>query len=383
MIDLSPLLGPQDTSGAKRRAFRVFPKAGAERWILEATQRLPWHLKTWPRAGLRAQLIYRAAWTFGAFGIHLPSRVEYLAEAPDSPYAQLRAEFNRLGVFLGTSGPNRKIVVYAARPGRSVFVKIPLGSSSATLIAREAAALEDLAQDPHLGPLVPRAYRIAGHLALDNIETAGTRHAALDLAELVRIHHLLERRSATLRPLSTLRRDWQVSPKGIPVAHDSQISATIDGTRRAANAFLDTLPQNAAVPCYMAHGDFTRWNVLRARDGSARIIDWELYGLKPRWFDLVHYVVSHDVLVARVPASRIVSHLGRVAQEIGIEATGKGWWRQVGLYLACQGLNYCGIYERQADLHEQAIWQLEAWEEILRLLPSTSGSAMLSSSRLQ
>jgi thiamine kinase-like enzyme len=315
-------------------------------------------------------MIYRIAWMLGAFGLYLPSRVARFDVVPGSTYTQLRDEFDRLGIFLGTPGPNRKFVVYAARPGKAVFVKIPLGPVSAALVAREARALEELAGDPDLAPIIPAAERIAGHLAVENVETGGVGHAALDMAEVARIHDVLERRSACGQALSELRRDWREDiPAGSIVAHDVATAGAITAARQAANSLLDGLPQDRPVPCYMAHGDFTRWNVLRAADGTARIIDWELYGLKPRWFDLVHYVVSHDLLVARAQPPEVVSHLARVATDIGLSPTDRDWWRQVGLYFAYQSLYYCAVYERQKPLHSQAIWQLEAWAGILRELP--------------
>jgi hypothetical protein len=370
MIDTEPLFGPGDAAGAQLHRFRVFPRTGAERWMLAATQRRPWHLKTWPRASLRARAIYRTAWTLGALGLHLPHRLEQVAVAPGSAYAQLQAGFDRLGIFLGTPGPNRKIVVYAGRPDRAVFVKIPLGANSAALVAREAAALAELAGDPDLAPLVPAAGTIAGHLAIEDIETAGVRHAALNLPELRRIHDLLERRSAGTRPLSALRADWQEGLTAPRATHDAGRMAALGRTRAAANGWLDRLPPDLAVPCYMAHGDFTRWNVLRAADGRARIIDWELFGPKPRWFDPIHYVVSHLLLVERSPAATVLDRLDR----LGGTEPGALWWRHVGLYFAYQSLYYTGVYGRQPDLHPQALWQLAAWADCLDLLrqrPST------------
>lgn len=370
MIDLSPLFGPADAVGAQPFDFRVFPKTGAERWLLETTQRRPWHLKTWPRANRRARLIYRVAWGLGALGLHLPFRVETYTVAPRSAYTQLRERFDRLGIFLGTPGPNRKIVVYAERPGQSVFIKIPLGPASIALAARESAALEELSQDPNLAHLVPRASRIAGHLALENIETDGTGYAALDLAELCRIQDLMESRSACTRQLAALRRDWEKdAPTGAVVTHNADVLAAILAARTAATGFLDGLPRGLEVPCYMAHGDFTRWNVLRAADGRARIIDWEFYGLKPRWFDLIHYVVSHDILVKRASAAMIIAHLKDVAKSTGRASPEHVWWSLVGLYFAYQSFFYCAVYERQESLHRQPIWQLKAWAEILRQLP--------------
>lgn len=372
MIDLSPLFGPQALAGSSSHVFRVFPRTGRERWILDTAQRIPWHLKTWPRANLRAKLIYTTAWACGKFGIHLPSRLERYSVAPGSLYAQLEENFDQLGIFLGTPGPNRKFVVYAGREGQSFFIKIPLNQVSAALVARETAALVELSTVPDLAPLVPRVQHIAGHLALENMEGAGTRYAALDLQELLRIHELLFRRSARARPLSVLRQDWEgEKPVGDVISHTPESGAALAAARRAANKALDALPQDLAVPCYKAHGDFTRWNVLRARDGKARIVDWELYGVKPKWFDVVHYIVSHDLLVSRAPTDKVIMRLAKMFKAIGASAPEREWWQHVTLYFAYQCLYYVAVYERQVDLNDypQATWQLEAWSDILSRLP--------------
>lgn len=373
MIDLSPLLGPRDLSSTDILSFRVFPRSGAARWMIEATQRRPWHLKTWPRVSSRARAIYRTAWTLGACGLQLPHRLETFALTSDAPYTQLRSQFDRLGIFLGTPGPNRKIVVYAADASRSMFVKIPLGPASVALVSREAEALEIMARDPDLAALVPAATRIAGQLAVENVGSRGVSHSALDLSEVVRIHDLLERRSATTRQLLTLRFEWVVDRKTATVVHDAATRAAFERARATAHAFMDRLPQNLEVPCYMAHGDFTRWNVLRAANGTARIIDWELFGLKPRWFDLVHYVVSYELLVARTSASDVVRKLREVARRIDANAQEAIWWQQVGLYFVYQSLYYTNVYESQIRLHPQALWQLDAWADILGLLMTGTG----------
>lgn len=341
--------------------------------MLDKSQRRPWHLKTWPRANLRAKVIYRTAWALGKFDLHLPSRLERYCVAPGSLYSQLEDQFDQLGIFLGTPGPNRKFVLYAGREGQSFFIKVPLNPVSAALVARETAALADLATAPDLAHLVPRAQQIAGHLALENMEGKGTRYAALDLPELQRIHELLFLRSATMRPLSSLRQDWQEeAPAGDVMKHAHETEVAMVSARTAANHTLDAMPQTLDVPCYMAHGDFTRWNVLRGADGKARIIDWELYGLKPKWFDVVHYIVSHDLLVSRSSAGQVVMRLAVVGKAMGAYATESVWWRQVAFYFAYQCLYYCALYERQADLHEQAILQLQTWADILSKLPGAS-----------
>lgn len=374
MIDTTPLFGSAQAPGSQSLPFRVFSPNGAARWLLDTGQSRPWHLKTWPRANLRARIIHRAAWTLGSIGLHLPHRVTSYSVAPESAYAQLRAGFDRLGVFLGTPGPNRKIVVYAGRADRSVFVKIPMGPNSAALIAHEAAALAALARDPDLVACVPAASTIAGHLAVEDVESPGVRHAALDLPELLRIHDLMQARSGCARPLAALRTDWDAPPPGVQVAHDARTGAALARVRAAANRWLDGLPPDLMVPCHMAHGDFTRWNVLRAPTGQARIIDWEMYGLKPRWFDPIHYVVSHMLLVERSGPRDILDRLAR----LGLPGPKALLWRQTGLYFACQSLYYSALYARQSDLYPQAMWQLATWAEALELLqarPSLDGGA--------
>lgn len=374
MIDLSPLFGSPEASDGAGRMFRVFPKTGRERWMLDSSQRRPWHLKTWPRANMRAKVIYNTAWTLGTFGVHLPCRLERYHVASGSLYAQLQDKFENLGIFLGTPGPNRKIVLYAGRGDESYFIKVPLSTVSAALVARETAALADLAKDPDLGPLVPQARQIAGHLAVANVESNGARYEALDLEELVRLHNLMLWRSETSRSISSLRAEWRAEvPAGDVAEHPKDIERILQSANDAANHALDAMPQDLDIPCYMAHGDFTRWNVLRAPDGTARIIDWELYGVKPKWFDVIHYIVSHDLLVSRALAGQAIKRLLEAGQAIA-PWTQRVWWQQVALYFAYQCLYYGAVYERQADLHQQAMWQLQTWARILHELPAAQAA---------
>ena len=366
MINLEPLFGPKGAKDCHMVEFRIFPSTGSERWMLEVGQKKPWHLKTWPRANIRARLIYQFAWFLGAIGLHLPSRIEGFSVAPDSTYAKLKTEFDHVGVFLGTPGPNRKFVVYAERSGNSVFLKIPLGAISAKLVSNETATLKLLSSDPALCSLIPAISEIEGHLAVENIETKGVEYKKLIPAEVERIHDLLERRSFRTKSISELRCDWEAArPDGDLIGHDIETCKQLEAALNAANAFLNKLPPDSEIPCYMAHGDFTRWNVLRTASGKARIIDWELYGLKPRHFDFIHYFLSDDLLVARHPAARILENLRTLKPQNTDSVT---WKRELGMYTACQAIYYSEIYYRQADIHDQALWQLRVWDDLLVLL---------------
>ena len=236
------------------------------------------------------------------------------------------------------------------------------------MIANETAALSELSKDPTFAQLVPRIKQVSGHLAVQNVETGGVRHKALNLQEVSRIHDLLEHRSRMTKLLSELRREWEGGPSGVIAPHDEKTKNLIASVRNAANAFLNRLPSEYPVSCYMAHGDFTTWNVLRAADGTARIIDWELYGIKPRYFDLIHYFVSHDLLVTRKSSRKILARLGEIGRSRGVGI--KEWHVHMGLYFSVQALYYCKVFDGNPSLemHKQAYWQMNAWVEILRLL---------------
>lgn len=364
MIDLAPLFGPQTAAG-QTATFRVFPRNGTERWLLDVRYRRPWHLETWPQANLRARMIYRAAWLLALVGLHLPSRRLTLTIADCSLYAQLYARFEALGVFLGTPGPNRKFVVFAKNASEAWFIKVPLNMKTAALARIEAATLANLATDPNLAQLVPRCFWIGDALAIEDVRTAGASYAPLDIREVMRVHDLLFARNSIEVLLAELAQRWrEYCAAGKPHA-DPDTRREIDSARRAACAYLDALSPDMRVACYEAHGDFTRWNVLRAMDGSARIIDWELVGMRPKFFDPLHYLVSQAILVHREPADVILERVIGIGSRL---AKRSEILQYFGLYLTEQTVVYCDLYERGNEMFAQVRWHLRTWKELLCLL---------------
>lgn len=360
MIDLSPLFGKPE-SGAGALELRVFPARGQPRWLLEPRFRRPWHLETWPRVNRRARLIYRVARALGAVGLHLPSRRLMVPCAASSAYARLRQEYPHLGVFLGTAGRDRKIVVFAANRQSSVFVKIPTGPESEKLVENEFLALSHLQKLPTLAPMLPKAKKVAGHMATENMAASGARFGQLPQSRIAEVHDILFEAHHESLPLADLTATWV---QAAPTAPTSPALGALLGANAAACArFLAAWPAEKTVRCYMAHGDFTRWNVLVAPDGTPQIIDWELYGLRPKYFDVIHYTVSSDILVRQRPAAAIMAHLREIGSRF---APGPDWGFYLGLYFLFQSCRYAPAYAVQQGLHPQAHWQLRCWTECLR-----------------
>lgn len=57
------------------------------------------------------------------------------------------------------------------------------------------------------------------------------------------------------------------------------------------------------------HGDFARWNLIRRRDGSVVVLDWEWgHPAGMPGLDLVHFVLQDARLVARMEAAEAIAH---------------------------------------------------------------------------
>lgn len=370
MTNLEPIFGASEGSDMVDLDIRFFPNASNPRWILESRFKRPWHLKTWPRTSLRARLIYRAVWAASFLGLRMQSSRAVVKADPASIYMKLREDNDVLSVFVGTPGPNRKFVIFAQNATRSCFVKVPAEPSSFDLVAREAAALDELSTDPDIQPLIPGHRMIDGHLAVDSVEGAGVSFRPISNAEILRVSRLLERRSEFAEPLEAVRRRFDTEHEGEPVRADAALQSRLARLRTAARHFWDQLDPNEPVVLYNAHGDFTQWNVLSAADGGARIIDWEMYGPKPRYFDLIHYHVSHCILVRHLGAAEVLAELSSIQTETGDSET---WWRYVGHYFAVQSLFYASVYERQEVLHEENFNQINIWTKVLETLNGNDG----------
>ena len=362
MIKLPALFGPEDAPG-QSATFRLFPRRGRDRWLLETRFRRAWHLETWPQANRRARVIYRAAQVLGAFGVHLPSRRVTVSISNGSLYAALRARIEALGIFLGTPGPNRKFVVFAKDKDRNWFLKVPINDKTRVLAQTEGATLEALAADESLAPLVPRCHWIEDALAVEDVRASGARFAPLDQTEVMRVHQLLFARSRTEVPFAKLVDDWTVQDAAARPHPDPGTAAKIARARDVAYRFVATITAACPVECYEAHGDFTRWNVLRAPNGGARIIDWELFGRRAKFFDPFHYLVSQAILVDRLPAEEILRQARQLVAETMEEDAMRLYF---GSYVSAQVFNYCKLYEKQDDLYAQVHWQLETWTQLLK-----------------
>ena len=237
-------------------------------------------------------------------------RVPWVAECADSDAT----------VALGVPGAFRKAVVLVSGRRGTVrgLLKLPVTSASRENVRREADALERLAELP--GDAAPAPALLARAEAGDvpwlvqafvdgrrSPEALGAAHFAF-LADL-------RRRTAVERDLEDL---------GVFRSACARLDALRDGTEREWHAALAALRDavrrwfaEAPVPCCMAHGDFTPWNLLLV-SGRLVAFDWELAEEEaPALFDLIHFHFQTGILVRHLAAPALLEELDAVVAGAG------------------------------------------------------------------
>ncbi len=203
----------------------------------------------------------------------------------------------------------------------------------------------ELQLDPDIRPLLPSRVDFAGHLALENMRSGGTRRGRLSLSEILRVHELLYNRSRTFVTIGDMKKSAFVSgfvETGYEhVQHPAEMVQLVKQTRDIATAYLSRFRDTDMVDCYMAHGDFHASNALVAADGTARIFDWEHFGLKPRYFDVISYLEA-DYAYGNDPAEKL-SQLKRIGDRIEIGSSDFTWIDYVGFYFSIRAIKYCEL----------------------------------------
>jgi glycosyltransferase involved in cell wall biosynthesis len=111
----------------------------------------------------------------------------------------------------------------------------------------------------------------------------------------------------------------------------------------------------------ISHGDFTSWNILRQRDGSLLVLDWEwgkLTGVPG--LDLVHYFAQNLRLVHRLGSHAVIQGvLDELAQPAAREILRKGGWHgsPLELILVYAAYKQGGHHQKHPELLEACLSQ--------------------------
>lgn len=346
--------------------FKLFYKNSNPYWLLEEKYQTPWHLETWPLTNLKARIAYCLSRLFPKLYYRFCSKVAQISVTKGSLYAELAQKYDGLGVFLGTPGPNSKIVIFANLGDENFFIKVPINENSRKLIFNEANALSKLANDTVLSSMIPGHYWIRDALICEDMRAKGGKFRLLSNTTLFDVHSRLFEHSNLPLDFEEYAKQWSF-PNKVKDADVDSLNCKISAAQNAVERFVSSNHDASDIWCYHAHGDFTPWNVLRAKDGTPRIIDWELYGLKPKYFDVFHYRVSYEILVLKLSSNKIFTNIEKMASQFLDKHSFKFYF---GCYLAVQMSTYSLVFYNQRSIHKQAFWQLDKWAELMEILIS-------------
>lgn len=371
---------------------RSLPGAGrVDRWlVLPGTGGSHVLLPAGSRAGFRAGLhllpagrrrwrvlraLLRHACGPGLLGyLGLPELLVAVKGPVGRPFVPLlrKAVNPPLAVALGVPGPFRKaIVVVGGRDHAQSVLKLSLDEPSRARVRHEARVLQRLTESPRAGPFAPSL--------LGRGCDGGVEWIALEFvpgrrsSDRVRREHLAflgELHAGTWRrvPAEALAYLRSAVRRADRVA-DSVDRAWLAAMRRLSEALHARLA-GREIPCALAHGDFTPWNLISTGDGL-RAVDWELsIPQAPVLHDLIHFHFQTGVLVRRRAAGQLLSELldlarGRAGELLRTHGLGpESVVEQAGLYVL-----HAATFDARAHLHgrppfEQVQWLRDARVEL-------------------
>lgn len=286
----------------------------------------------------------------------------------------------KLAIFTGTVGENRKAVMALEdQAGQHWFYKQPLTPAAAKLVENEQLVLTNLAQLKLEKMAVPTAKQFgAGLLVSDVKPAAGQNSFDLQSAHFEALASLAEQtgESSQLGSLPFWKgiNEDLIALQNQPILND----LLPDTVRHVIDQLLQLQAEFSAgqlVPTSLAHGDFTPWNMYLGND-CLHVYDWELSERLPLLFDAFHFVFQSSILVKKLaygdiqPAVFSLKNKEEVRRILaGAHANFEELYR---LYLLRNTSYYLLKYIRQQPLHQQAHWLLNAWNEALKAVNSSS-----------
>jgi len=286
--------------------------------------------------------------------------------------------FENYSIFMGTKGENRKAIVELNRNYKtSIFAKLGLTKNSINLVKKEIDNLTFLNSKNISKLVVPKilySNREAGIIGLENIRPRKyTQKIKLDAAhynaleELANIKSeqqrwkdikLLDKCKSNINSLENVEH----SNNGIDIEKKENLKKNL-------YAISDMLSTDDYVQTALSHCDFTPWNMY-VKDNEVFLLDWELSRFDvPLLYDFFHYIFQSSILIKKNSFAEIIS-------DIKIALEHKQMKEFVRAYQVDLNKNYCfyllytvSYYLRkfvvQDDLHTQANWLINTWDEAI------------------
>lgn len=278
---------------------------------------------------------------------------------------------NNYSIFLGTVGPNRKVVIEINDLKRTThFVKTAISDQSSSILENEYSMLNKIQALGINRLMVPEASLLKDDVSLvqttvctpkserSMVWTSVHSHVKIHMEETsitkdVSIGDFVDGLKEQLRILK-----WEEQPHTEVKNLISKVDFILGKMSVGSQKFAISLN----------HNDFTPWNMYLDGDRLC-VYDWELAGNAPVFSDLFHFHIQKGVMIDRKTYGEIWNEI------VGVLETAE--WQhfikkheidvsfQFYMFLLKSVTYYLGIYNSQPKLHWQALALLKVWESAL------------------
>ena len=368
-----------NTGGKKSEKIFVYKiyKHGKLTWLVDTTATSASFLHLYSANTTKAKifkLIMKLIWAFKVPGFFF--KKEEISYSKRSFIGELFSKpISEFSLFTGTVGENRKLVVYFRYMGKGQFVKFPFGSESQPLVEKEHKSLVYLNELNLSSILVPSiTHKKTFTMISDVCDQKSVTYDVLDSRAFSFCEELISK-TLTLKSFISLDNDFGISSEIQSIIHDLKFTSDVrlknimTSLINSTLKLVENLDDDFKVSSTYSHGDFTPWNSFSTRSQLA-LIDWELSGNYPVFFDLIHFTVSKNALLGELKLDLIGSELLVIKKTLIERGSLIIKDEHFHIYIRLYSVISIALYGKKFlmqdnQLHEQAYVLLKVWESLL------------------
>jgi len=349
------------------------------RWIYPSKLKVPTFLNFYNSSSIRAKIFIIAIKILFALKLSnlIRSDEVFLSVNEGSLLQKILDKYPGYNhsIFTGTVGKNRKIIVELNNGYKSlVFVKVAISNTSEDLIQNEFHVLSKLKRENLTSIYVPTvlAYSEKELLEISNIKPKrynqpskliDVQIVALTQINSINHKHVQWKDMQEKFEIESLIENLKVKV----IAGNGLDGQRIDPFIEKLSLLRKTINNEESLSCGLAHGDLTPWNMYINHE-KLYIYDWELSKETfPVIFDLFHYIFQSEVMINRSDYMHVKKEIERVLGLISTKQLIKKLDVDINVnfifYLIYISSYYIDIYSEQKELHTQAFWLFEVWDD--------------------
>jgi len=349
------------------------------RWLYPSKLKIPTFLNFYNSSSLRAKIFTIAIKILFTLKLSKLIRSDevYLSVHEGSILQRILDKYPGYNhsIFTGTVGKNRKIIVELNNGYKSlVFAKVAISNTSEDLIQNEFHVLSKLKRENLTSIYVPTvlAYSEKELLEISNIKPKRCKQPS----KLIDVQIVALTQINTINHKHIQWKDMQEKFEIESIIENLKVKAMANNglDRRRISLYIEnlsslckTIGDEVRFSCGLAHGDFTPWNMYINHE-KLYIYDWELSkGAMPVLFDLFHYIFQSEVMINRSDYAHVKDEIGRVLSLISTKKMIEKFNADINVnfifYLIYISSYYIDIYSEQKELHIQAFWLFEVWDD--------------------